>query len=321
MRTSVLGIHHVSAVAGDPQRNVDFYAGTLGLRLVKRTVNFDDPRSYHLYYGDGTGTPGTILTFFPWPGAPRGRAGAGQAAVTSLAVAPESIGWWIERFVRHGVEHETPTTRFGAPVLAFRDADGLMLELVGDPAAGTRPAWEGSDVPAEHAIHGMESVTLWVDRPEATVELLTDALGFRPAGEEGPVARFAARDGGPGTRVDVRTVGGFLRPLHGAGTVHHVAWRAADEAAERAIRQQVADAGMHPTPVIDRQYFRSVYFREPGRVLFELATDAPGFAVDEPVESLGEALKLPPRYEPDRAEIEAGLLPLHLPGVPARGAA
>jgi catechol 2,3-dioxygenase-like lactoylglutathione lyase family enzyme len=320
MSTSALGIHHVTAIASDPQRNVDFYAGTLGLRMVKRTVNFDDPQTYHFYYGDEAGTPGSILTFFPWPGARRGRQGVGQAAVTSLAVPPESLGWWIERLVAHGVEHERPSRRFGAPVLAFRDPDGLLLELAVHPDAASRGAWEGADVPAEHAIRGVHSVALWEETGEETVRMLTDTLGFRHVADEGNASRFAAGDGGPGTLVDVRTVGGFPRGAGGAGTVHHVAWRTGDDAGELELRTRVEAAGAQPTPVIDREYFHSVYFREPGGVLFELATDAPGFDVDEPRERLGEALMLPPQYEPRRAEIERVLPAFHLPGtLPVEG--
>ena len=314
----LLGIHHVTAIASDPQRNLDFYAGVLGLRLVKRTVNFDDPGTYHFYFGDEVGTPGSIMTFFPWPGARRGRQGTGQAAVTSFAIAPASIGFWIERLVRHNVAYEGPTRRdLGSgpeQVLAFRDHDGTLLELVGHPGAATRPSWGGAPgIPAEHAIHGFHGVTLWVDRDDGTARTLTGTLGFRVAGEDGTTRRYVAGDGGPGTIVDVRTVGGFGRGVGGAGTVHHVAFAVADDAAELAVRERVAAAGLGPTPVIDRSYFHSVYFREPGGVLYELATAVPGFATDEPVERLGEALRLPPQYEAQRAAIEATLPEIHLP--------
>ena len=308
-----LGIHHVTAIAGDPQRNVDFYVGTLGLRLVKRTVNFDDPNTYHFYYGDETGSAGSILTFFPWPGARAGRAGAGQPAVTSLAIAPASIGYWLERLVQQGVAFEGPGSRFDERVLSFKDPDGLLVELVAHAGSAARPAWGGGTVPAEMAIRGVHGVTLWVDGAAATTRVLTETLGFRPVAADGSVQRFEAGAGGPGHYVDVRDVGGFLRGVGGAGTVHHVAFRAGTDEAEERLRLRVTEAGLQITPMIDRQYFHSMYFREPGGVLFELATDAPGFAVDEPVESLGESLKLPPRYEARRAQIEAGLLPIHLP--------
>ena len=321
---SILGLHHVTAIASDPQRNLDFYAGILGLRLVKRTVNFDDPQTYHFYFGDEVGTPGSIMTFFPWSGAQGGRHGAGQVAITSFAIPPAAIGFWVERLLRHGIRYQGPgklgSSREAEQVLAFRDHDGLMLELVGHPGAEVRRAWGGAPgIPREHAIHGFHGVTLWVETGEATEHVLVETLGFRAAGEDGSRRRYVVGDGGPGTIVDVRTIGGFGRGAGGAGTVHHVAFAVADDAAELAVRERVAAAGLGPTPVIDRNYFHSVYFREPGGVLYELATIPPGFAVDEPVEHLGEALQLPPQYETHRAEIEAVLPQIHLP-VPAAAA-
>lgn len=316
--STVLGLHHVTAIASDPQRNLDFYAGLLGLRLVKRTVNFDDPQTYHLYYGDEAGTPGSIMTFFPWPGARRGRQGSGQVAVTSFAVLPSAIGFWVERLLRYNVQYEGPTRRgSGAQVeqvLAFKDHDGLMLEIVGHPGAESRPAWADAPwIPREHAIHGFHGVTLWVDKADATERVLLDTLGFRALREDGTTKRYAIGEGGPGTLVDVREIGGFGAGASGAGTVHHVAFAVPDDESELVVRERVASADLHPTPVIDRNYFRSVYFREPGGILCELATNPPGFAADEPVEHLGESLKLPPQYESHRAEIEAVLPRIHLP--------
>ena len=320
---TIQGIHHVSAIASDPQRNLDFYGGLLGLRLVKRTVNFDDPHSYHLYYGDEVGTPGGIMTFFPWPGARRGRQGAGQVAVVSFAILPVAIGFWVERLLRHGVNYAGPTKRATGDsstaheqVIAFKDHDGLMIELVASPEAESRPAWDGAPgIARENAIHGFHQVTLWVERGDPTERVLVDTLGFRELHEESGTRRYAAGDGGPGALVDVRSVGGFPRGTGGAGIVHHVAWNVGDDAAELALRERIVAAGMQPTPVIDRMYFHSVYFREPGGVLYELATAQPGFAIDEPVERLGERLMLPPQYESQRAEIEAILPRIHL-GVP-----
>lgn len=322
--SDILGIHHVTAIASDPQRNVDFYSGLLGLRLVKRTVNFDDPQTYHLYYGDEVGTPGSIMTFFPWPGARRGRVGAGQVASTAFSVLPSAIGFWVERLVRHGIAHKSPVRRGqGADaeqVIAFSDPDGLLLEIVGHPAAESRPAWaDASGIPRDHAIHGFHSVTLWLGDAARSERVLVDTLGFRAVSENESTRRFAAGDGGPGTFVDVRTVGDFVHGAGGAGTVHHVAFRVPNDERQLSVRGDVAGAGLHPTPVIDRNYFHSVYFREPGGVLFELATDPPGFAIDEPVEHLGEGLKLPAQYEAHRAEIEAILPPIHL-AVPAASA-
>ena len=316
--STILGIHHVTAIASDPQRNVDFYNGVLGLRLVKRTVNFDDPQTYHLYYGDETGTPGSIMTFFPWPGARRGRQGVGQLAVTSFAILPSALGFWLERLVRHGVAHGNPVKRGPAgdeeQVLSFTDPDGTMLELVAHPSAEARPAWSGAPgITADQAIHGFHGVTLWVDKAEPSERVLVDTLGFRALYEEGATRRYVANGGGAGAIVDVRAVGGFGVGLGGAGTVHHVAWAVENDASELAVRERVVKGGLAPTPVIDRNYFHSVYFREPGGVLFELATNEPGFAIDEPVAHLGEKLMLPPQYEPHRAEIEGVLPRIHLP--------
>ena len=318
--TRVLGIHHVTAIASDPQRNLDFYAGVLGLRLVKRTVNFDDPNTYHFYFGDEAGSPGSLLTFFPWPGARRGRVGTGQVAVTSFAVVPAAIGFWVERLLRHGVAFEGPATRrFVAeapePVLAFQDPDGLMLEIVGSPEAAQRHGWDAAaGISAADALRGIHAVTLWVAQHEDGEPFLRKSLGLGEASEDGTTRRHRFTGSAAVGRVEVRAVGAFPRGVEGAGTVHHVAWRVEDESAQLALRQSVIAAGRRPTTVIDRQYFRSVYFREPSGVLYELATDGPGFMIDEPVEHLGEQLKLPPQYEAARSAIEAALPAIHLPG-------
>jgi predicted esterase/catechol 2,3-dioxygenase-like lactoylglutathione lyase family enzyme len=319
---SILGLHHVTAIASDPQRNLDFYAGILGLRFVKRTVNFDDPQTYHFYFGDEVGPPATIMTFFPWPGARAGRIGSGQVAVTQFAVVPGSIGFWVERLLRHNVKYEGPVKRgSGADaeqVLSFRDHDGLMLEIVGHPSAESRPVWgQAHGVPREHAIHGFHGITMWVDASGPTEKVLTDVMGFRGTREDESTKRFVIGEGGASRIVDVREIGGFGRGTGGAGTVHHVAFAVQDDAAELVVRERVERSGLHPTPVIDRNYFHSVYFREPGGVLYELATNNPGFAIDEPVEKLGETLRLPPQYEPRRAEIEAALPRIHLPVPPS----
>jgi catechol 2,3-dioxygenase-like lactoylglutathione lyase family enzyme len=315
----ILGLHHVTAIASDPQRTLDFYAGVLGLRFVKRTVNFDDPTTYHFYFGDRIGTPGSVLTFFPWPGARPGRPGPGQVAVTSFAVLPGAIGFWIERLIRHGIGYQGPVARGPAGpdaerVLSFRDPDGLLLEIVGHASAESRSAWAGAPgIAASDAIHGFHSVTLWAEDGGPTARLLVDTLGFRPLREEDTTRRFAVGDGGAGRQVDVRSTGGFPRGDQSAGTVHHVAWAVPDDASQRTIRDRVGVAGLNPTPVIDRKYFHSVYFREPGGILFELATNGPGFVIDEPEDRLGEALMLPAQYEGQRAQIEAVLPPIHGP--------
>lgn len=313
MEQAILGIHHVTAIAGDPQQNVDFYTRTLGLRLVKLTVNFDDPGAYHLYYGDGTGRPGSIMTFFSWPGAPKGRQGTGQVAVTSLAIPASSLTYWAERLGAAGISVDGPTARFDEHVLAFRDPDGLALELVARPEEPVWTPWDAAPVPAEHAIRGFHGVTLWEDGYERTARLLVETLGFRPVAEADHLFRYAADSGGPGTFVDVRHAPGFWRGAVAVGTVHHVAWRTPDDAQQVAWRRTLVERGLAVSPVMDRQYFHSIYFREPGGVLFEIATDPPGFAVDEAPEHLGTRLMLPPWMEPHRAELEAVLPALRLP--------
>ncbi len=308
-----MSIHHVTAIAGAPQRNLDFYAGLLGLRLVKLTVNFDDPGSYHLYFGDETGGPGSILTFFPWPDGQRGRQGPGQVGAVSLAIPPASLGWWIERLLGHGIKYDGPSRRFDEQVLAFADPDGLLLELVATPRVAAVAGWADGRVPAEHAMRGIHGTTIWEDGDQGTADFLTGLMGFRPAGEEDNRLRFESAAAGVGTVVDLRRVPGFWAGAGGVGTVHHVAFRAASDEAQLAQRERLSAAGVDVTPVVDRQYFHSVYFREPGGVLFEIATDPPGFTLDEPLAELGTSLKLPPRYERLRDRIEQTLPPVRLP--------
>ncbi|HUQ99767.1 MAG TPA: ring-cleaving dioxygenase [Gemmatimonadaceae bacterium] len=308
------GIHHVTGIASDPQRNLDFYAGTLGLRLVKRTVNFDDPTTYHFYFGDEAGSPGSILTFFPWPDARRGRQGGGQVAVTSFAILPSSVGFWIERLIRKRVEFEQPTARYDEErVIAFKDHEGFMGELVAHPSIPNSEGWSGGGIPPEHAIRGLYSVTLWLDANELTGQLLTRTLGFKLVREQGSIFRYAARDGALGSIVDLRCVPGIWKGVMGAGTVHHVAFRASTEEEQKEVRTELTSLGYNVTPQLDRDYFKSIYFREPGGVLFEIATDTPGFAVDEDSNALGQSLKLPDWLEPRRFEIEALLPNIHTP--------
>ena len=314
MDRQIPGIHHVTAIAADPQRNVDFYTEILGLRLVKLTVNFDDPGTYHLYYGDESGRPGTILTVFPWPGATRGRRGTGQVAVTSFLVAEGALDYWEDRLARHGATTGPRERRFDEEALPFLDPDGMQIELVAGPDAGPASTWQGSPVPLDYAIQGFHGVTLWENDPEPTMELLAQTMGFQPAGETGPRFRFRGAGQGPGTAVDVVHLPTGQRGWGGAGTVHHVAWRTPDDAQQLAWREDLSDAGIYVTPVMDRQYFHSIYFREPGGVLFEIATDPPGFLQDERLETLGTRLMLPPWLEARRAEVEALLPELELPG-------
>ena len=308
------GIHHVTAISGEPQRNVDFYVGLLGMRLVKRTVNFDDPGTYHLYYGDGAGSPGSIMTFFPWDGAPKGRIGAGQLTVTSFSFPASSLGYWTEHLVESGIRFEKPEDRFGETVLRLPDPDGLRLELVA-ASDDRREGWSEGPLPPEHALGGFHHVTVLSTDPESTMRLMTETLGFRQTGEAEGRTRFEAGDGGPGNTVDVANGSGFPRGTMGVGTVHHVAFRVPDEETQLELREKVAALGYNVTHVLDRNYFRSIYFREPGGVLFEIATDPPGFTADEDPERLGESLKLPPWLEPRREQLEEVLPPLSVPAV------
>jgi glyoxalase family protein len=315
MENNILGIHHVTAIAGDPQSNIDFYAGVLGLRLVKVTVNFDDPTTYHLYYGDGQGHPGTILTFFPWPGAMRGRIGTGQVTVTSFAVPHRSFDFW-ETYLRElKIDCQRNRSVFGEEVLSLTDPDGLQLELVSSPEADPDRAWQHGPVPPEFAIRGFHHVTLTEENYERTASLMTETMGFQLV--ESKDARFRYRvssaSSGAATLVDVLCMPAG-RPGHVAvGTVHHVAWRTPTGEQQIEWQKKLSARGYNVTPVIDRKYFHSIYFREPGGVLLEIATDPPGFAVDEPAEELGSHLVLPAWLEPARAELQQILPKLRLP--------
>ncbi len=315
MTTATAGIHHVTAIAGNAQQNLDFYTGVLGLRLVKLTINFDDPSTYHLYYGDYTGRPGTILTFFPWEGAPYGRPGTGQTTTIAFRVAPDSLDYWMERLESFGIGYDGPGERFEERFISFIDPDGIDIELVAGPPVPEHgdPAW--GPVPAEHAIRGLHGVVLTLASYERTAALLTQTFGYRAVRETGSRFRYQTDADGPGTIIDV-ILEPSPRALRGeiaAGTVHHVALRASDEAQLLEIRERLDNLGLNPTPVRERFYFQSVYFREPGGVQFEVATDGPGFDRDEPVEELGTRLKFPPRYERDRESLESLLSPLRLP--------
>ncbi len=310
------GIHHITAIASDPQRNLDFYAGTLGLRLVKLTVNFDDPSTYHLYYGDEIGRPGSLLTFFAWPGGERGRQGTGQASVVAFGIPSASLGFWIERLLAQGIKYEGPTRRFDEPVLTLTDPDGLLLELVATARVMSTTPWADGPLPPEHAIRGLHGVTLWEDGDSGSADFLAETMSFAPGAEESGLLRLQSNDFGVGTVVNLRRAPGFWRGAGGVGTVHHVAFRAASDEAQLMKRAEIEAQGRGITPVIDRQYFHSVYFREPGGVLFEIATDGPGFLIDESRSELGTQLKLPPMYQPSRDQIEGVLPPVRLPQAP-----
>lgn len=306
----IVGLHHVTAIASNPQHNLDFYTGVLGLRFVKRTINFDDPGTYHFYFGDDAGSPGTILTFFPWPHAHRGTPGVGETSVTAFRVPTGSLVYWKERLTHSGISVEEAPERFGEGVLAFADPDGMRLELIASGAPGAHPP-RFSDVPGEHSICGFHGVTLCESSVEATAAVLGQ-MGFVQAQHVGERYRFTAPGDAAGIHVDV-----LVQPQHayarlGAGSVHHIAFRVPDDPEQKAWRSVLTEAGLDVTPVLDRTYFHSIYFREPGGVLFEIATDPPGFAFDEPLESLGESLRLPPWLESKRAAIERTLPPIML---------
>ena len=312
MSVQPLGLHHVTAIATDPARNVEFYSRVLGLRLIKQTVNFDAPDTYHLYYGDNVGTPGTVMTFFPWPGSPRGRRGTGQATTTSFSIPEGSLGYWQDRVGALGVDVIDATTRTSEDALTFEDPDGLLVELIAHPDAEPAAPWARSEVPGEHQIRGFHSVTLTERIGESTTEMLVDRLGFSLVEDAGGRLRFAVGGGGPGRQVDVLVEPEAPEGLVAAGTVHHIAWRAPDDDTQVGWRSELVEEGVKVTPIIDRQYFHSIYFREPGGVLLEVATDPPGFQVDEPLLELGRRLQLPPWLEPSREQIERVLPDLKL---------
>jgi glyoxalase family protein len=326
----IFGIHHVTAITSDPQKNIDFYTNILGLRFVKLTVNQDDPTSYHLYYGDELGRPGTILTFFHWPNLPRGHRGTSEVAATSFLIPNDSIEYWIDRFTNQKIKFDGPIKRFGTEkVITIQDPDGLSLELVAHESANDREAnvWKGGPIPAKHSIRGFYSITLSEVGYERTSSVLTDELGFIPARHEGGRFRYeipAAASTSParvqveetGERaniVDVLCLPDRRQAVMGTGSVHHVAFRTPTDEQQKILRRNIVKAGLDATPVIDRFYFHSVYFREPGGVLLEIATNPPGFTIDESEQDLGTHLVLPPWLESVRKDLVKILPPVRLP--------
>lgn len=311
------GIHHITAICGDPQRNLDFYTGLLGLRLVKKTVNFDDPGTYHLYYGDGLGSPGTIMTFFAWLLPPmvtgQGRQGAGQVTATPFWIAPSSLDFWIDRLAAAGVDFDGPQERFDEKVISLRDPDRLPLELVARPGDTLRAPWREGPVATEHAIRGFAGATLCSTMADVTARLLSETMGLRKVGQEGARLRFQVGEGSDAAMIDLYCQPEVDAGRMGIGAVHHIAWRTPSGETQEAWRQALATIGLNVTPVRDRNYFTSIYYREPGGVLFEIATDLPGFTADESPEALGTDLKLPDWLEPRRNWIEAQLPELRPP--------
>lgn len=310
MTKLVKGLHHITALASDPQKNVNFYAGTLGLRLVKKTINFDAPEVYHLYYGNEKGSPGTILTFFPYIGIPKGRKGKGQLTITSFSISENAVNYWLKRLSKFNVVHESPQQRFEEIVIYFEDQDGLGLELVANKK-DARKGFTSGNIPEEYAIKGIYGITLSEECDEKSAALLVEQMDHRLIVEQGNRSRFSVSDL-PGDFVDILCNPDALMGLPGYGTIHHVAFATDNDTTQLDARAKLLKHGLNVTPVLDREYFHSIYFREPGGVLFEIATIPPGFTVDEPLACLGETLKLPPWEEKNRTNIEKKLIPIEL---------
>ncbi|MDX2137377.1 MAG: ring-cleaving dioxygenase [Chloroflexota bacterium] len=308
----IQGIHHITAVASDPQKNVDFYHEVLGQRLIKTTVNFDDPGTYHLYYGDEIGTPGTIMTYFPWMHMKRGRVGNGETGAVAYTIPAASVGYWRDRLAKYNILTAQPFERFGNMVVPFNDPDGMALELIATDEPGTIRYWAQGPIPEAHVIRGFHGVTLNVDRAAGTARVL-DLMGYEMVNVDGNRTRFKGASNDVGLYIDLLERRGERRGEFGAGSVHHVAFRTVDDSEQLEYRDKFTQAGLSVTPVQDRQYFHSIYFREPNGVLFEVATDAPGFLYDEPVAELGTSLKLPTWHEPLRPRIEATLPKFTIP--------
>jgi glyoxalase family protein len=307
MNNQILGLHHVTAIAGHAKRNYDFYTGVMGLRLVKKTVNFDDPGTYHFYFGDEMGTPGTILTFFPWEGIAPGRTGVGMATDIRYSVPAGSLEFWADRFKQFSVKHNPVSEVFGEQVLSFVDPDGLKIELVVPAKGDSRKPWTTPEVSAGVATQGFHSVVLTLKDIKPTAEILTDVFGYRLQEQAGNSYRFITETVENAAIIDLLESPGEGRGVNAAGTNHHVAFRVKDEETQMMFHEKIASRGLNITNKIDRDYFYSLYFREPGGVLFEIATDNPGFTIDEPVAELGSALRLPKQYEPSRTKIEKAL--------------
>ena len=313
---SVNGLHHVTGICADAQRNLDFYTRVLGLRLIKLTVNFDDPGTYHLYYGDGLGRPGSVMTFFPYPDSYEGRVGTGSVAATAFAIPSGSFEWWQDRLAAHAVAFEVQEDRFGENVIGLSDPDGLPIELIASATTPSPHPWANMPVPPEHAIGVIHSVTLCEEASEQTNDFLVEALGFKATGSADNRFRFEAGTHGAGTIVDVLCQPDAPHGRGGKGSIHHIAFRIPGDEQQVKIRENLIALGRNLSPVMDRQYFHSIYFREPGGVLFEIATEGPGFTWDETEENLGTSLKLPPQVENIRDRIERLVTPLRLPGQP-----
>jgi glyoxalase family protein len=309
---AIQGLHHVTVMASDPQKNLDFYVTLLGQRFVKRTVNFDDPGTYHFYYGDLTGQPGTIMTFFPWPNAKRGQLGSGETSAVAYSIKPEALKFWQQRLDEQSIDNQM-VTRFGQEVLSFADPDGLRLELVAEDKPLMVSPWLGSDIPEDKMLNGFFGVRLLVNELASIQPLLSESLNYQLVAQEDQLYRFQSASGALANILDIEVDPTAPAASMSAGTVHHIALRVADDAEQAAYLSSLRLKGYNVTPVQDRQYFRSIYFRSRAGVLFELATDIPGFPDDEAVADLGKGLKLPHWLEPKRERIEARVLPISVP--------
>lgn len=306
MENKILGLHHITAIAGDAQRNYDFYAKTLGIRMVKKTVNFDDPQTYHFYFGDEYGTPGTIITFFPWTRVRQGKNGAGMATEIGYSVPTGSLDFWKARFEKLNVRHDVISERFGEKHLAFQDPDGLWLNLI-EVKHDDRKGWHTDELKADVAIKGFHTVTLTLKNIQATAAILTEVFGYKQKEQDGNLYRYQTDAVENAAYIDLLESPQAQRGLNAGGTNHHIAFRVENDEILMKIREKIVARGLHITEKIDRDYFFSLYFREPGGVLFEIATDNPGFATDETLENLGSTLQLPDQFEHMREQIEKGL--------------
>lgn len=301
------GIHHITAIAGDAQKNYNFYAKVLGIRLVKKTVNFDDPNTYHFYYGNESGQPGTILTFFPWSDfSPRARKGTGQVTTISYLIPGDSVPYWVERLSKLNITFSGPFKRFEEDVILLEDPDGIELELIAG-SGKTLAGWPNGDIPAENAVIGFHSATFSLNNIKETEEVLVNTLGFTKVKEEDNRVRYSASGKGPGIYIDMLQLPGSMHGTMGVGAIHHIAFRTENEESQLNIRTKLIKSGLSVTQIVDRTYFKSIYFREPNNILFEVATDIPGFLIDEEITALGSELKLPPWLEKDRKSIESSL--------------
>lgn len=313
IKNKILGIHHITALAGDAQRNVDFYVGVLGLRFVKKSINQDVPDVYHLYYGDEIGSPGTVMTFFPFGRAARGVRGNGEVSRVAFSVPTESLDFWVSYLSKNSISFDGPSERFGEQYLSFLDPDGMLVDLVFTEKHSIQYPWKKSPVPVEKAIRGFHGVTINVAEPQASEHVLNEVLGFRKIGETGRMIRFVAGTGNDEAAIDLNIDPVAPHARQSAGSVHHIAWRVKDFPSHEEWYRYIRHNGLPVSEIIDRFYFHSIYFREPGGVLYEIASDNPGFTVDESLENLGKSLVVPPWYEREREKIERALPPISVP--------